>query len=87
VAESWTEKNWALSNEETIPLHNNMREAGEMFMTFLDQTLPDGRAKSTAMTKFQECTMWANFAIAEQAPVEPAKPPASEQLLLPTELV
>jgi hypothetical protein len=59
------------ATEETGPQHANMREAGEMFLTFLDQMLPDGRAKSTAATHFQTTLMWANFAIAEQAPVEP----------------
>lgn len=55
---------------ETIPQHEKAREAFDMFANFLDQLVPDGRAKSTAMTKLQECSMWTNFGIAEQSPVE-----------------
>lgn len=54
-------------NEKTIPQHQKIREGFLAFAHFLDEVLPDGRAKSTSMTKLQESSMWANFGIAEQA--------------------
>lgn len=73
---------------DTIKKHEELREAFIMFANFIDLALPDSRAKSTAMTKLQEASMWANFGIAEQAPVVlPNQTPPSEQLLLPTENV
>jgi hypothetical protein len=55
--------------EKTIPKHEELRETGIAFGVWLATLLPDGRAKSTAFTKFQEAMMWANYAIAETAPV------------------
>ena len=59
----------------TVPQHQLLRDAYVAFAEFLDSKLPDGRAKSTAFTKLQESSMWANFGIAELAPVE--KPASS----------
>lgn len=53
----------------TVPKHEQVREAFKIFAEHLDNLLPDGRAKSTAFTKLQESSMWANFGIAELAPV------------------
>lgn len=53
----------------TIPKHEQVREGFKSFAEFLDLVLPDGRAKSTAFTKLQESSMWANFGIAELAPL------------------
>ncbi len=55
-------------NEVTIPQHKKLREGYIAFAKFLDVMLPDGHAKSTAFTKLQESSMWANFGIAELAP-------------------
>lgn len=55
--------------EKTIPQHQRLRESFIAFANFLDEVLPDGRPKSTAMTKLQETSMWANFGVAEQAGV------------------
>lgn len=57
----------------TIPKHEQVREAYKAFAEFLDGVLPDGRAKSTAFTKLQESSMWANYGVAELAPVVPPK--------------
>lgn len=57
----------------TIPKHEKIREAYKVFAEFLDENLPDGRAKSTTMTKLQESSMWANFGVAELAPVAAPK--------------
>lgn len=56
---------------ETIPQHETLRVIYEDFANYLDRVLPDGRAKSTTMTWLQQSSMWANFAIAQQAPVVP----------------
>ena len=53
----------------TMPQHERVREAYIMFAEFLDEVLPDGRAKSTAFTNLQQSSMWANFGVAEQAPL------------------
>jgi len=58
----------------TIPKHELLREAFKAFGEFLDDQLPDGRAKSTTFTKLQESSMWANYAIAELAPLATPKP-------------
>ena len=76
----------------TIPKHEQARDAYKAFAEFLDLLLPDGRAKSSAFTKLQESSMWANYGIAELAPVEESKtiaatvkpsPPPNRSLLLP----
>jgi hypothetical protein len=53
----------------TGPQHERLREAYIAFGEFLDEVLPDGRAKSTAFTNLQQSSMWANFGVAEQAPL------------------
>lgn len=57
-------------NGVTIPRHERVREAFIAFAEFLDSVVPDGRAKSTAMTKLQESSMWSNYGVAELSPVE-----------------
>jgi hypothetical protein len=56
--------------DKTIPTHERVREAYIAFAEFLDGVLPDGRAKSTSFTNLQQSSMWANFAVAELAPLE-----------------
>jgi predicted AlkP superfamily pyrophosphatase or phosphodiesterase len=56
---------------DTASKHEAVRQAYIAIGEFLDQTIPDGRAKSTAFTKLQESSMWANFGVAEQAPLVP----------------
>lgn len=53
----------------TAPLHKEIRTNFLDFAEALDEILPDGRAKSIAMTKLDEAAMWSNKAIAEQAPL------------------
>lgn len=53
----------------TMPKHQIVRESFKELSTILDETLPDGRAKSVAFTKLEEASMWANKAVAELAPV------------------
>lgn len=53
----------------TTPRHANLREQFVLFARMLDEVLPDGRAKSLAMTELENASMWAHKAIAEQAPL------------------
>lgn len=53
----------------TAKMHEQVREAYKAFAEFLDTLLPDSRAKSTAFTNLQNSSMWANYSIAELAPV------------------
>lgn len=55
--------------KHTIPKHEQVREGAIAFATYLDEIVPDGRAKSLMFTALQEATMWANFGIAEKAPL------------------
>jgi hypothetical protein len=55
--------------DKTKPLHETVREAYIAFAEFLDNKLPDGRAKSTSFTNLQQASMWAHYGIAELAPV------------------
>ena len=53
----------------TVPRHAALRTAFTSFATMLDDSLPDGRAKSVAMTELESASMWAHKSIAEQAPI------------------
>lgn len=53
----------------TIPQHQTVRESFKVLSDILDETLPPGRAKSVAFTELENAAMWANKAVAEQAPV------------------
>lgn len=59
---------------ETMPKHEQVREAFIAFGEFLDEVLPDGRAKSTSFTNLQVASMWANYGIAETAPLDTPNP-------------
>lgn len=54
----------------TVPKHERIREAFIAFGEFLDDVLPDGEAKSKAINELQMSSMWANFGIAETAPLD-----------------
>lgn len=64
--------------------HDQVRQAFIDFSEFLDLILPDGRAKSTAMTKLQEAAFWSNFGIAELSPVvqPPRNPPKVSEVVV-----
>lgn len=53
----------------TAPQHAELRRRFIAFATMLDDTLPDGRAKSLAFTELEAASMWAHKSIAEQAPL------------------
>lgn len=43
-----------------------LRATAEAFAKLIDQTCPDSREKSLAMTKIEEAVMWANASIARK---------------------
>ena len=68
---------------KSIPRHNQCRVEFIAMANFLDNLLPDGRAKSLAFTALQEASMWSNFAIAELVPfVLPEDDAPNNQLVL-----
>lgn len=46
--------------------HESVREDIKQTAIFLDFLLPDGREKALALTKLEECLMWANASIARE---------------------
>ena len=53
----------------TLPKHRDTRLKFREFAGWLDEVLPDGRAKSVAFTELENASMWAHKSIAETAPV------------------
>ena len=53
----------------TLPKHRDTRLRFREFAAFLDEVLPEGRAKAVAFTELENASMWAHKAIAETAPV------------------
>jgi len=45
--------------------YETIRTMAKSFALYLNGICPDGRAKSTALTKLDEAVMWANKSIAE----------------------
>jgi hypothetical protein len=44
--------------------YKKMREWGLHIASFIQENCPDSREKSLAITKLEECIMWANASIA-----------------------
>jgi hypothetical protein len=53
----------------TMPLHQEVRARFVEMDLFLQEALPNGRAKAVARTELETSAMWANKAVAELAPV------------------
>jgi hypothetical protein len=53
----------------TAPKHARLRGSFIEFAEMLNNVLPDGRAKSVALTELETASMWAHKAIAELAPL------------------
>lgn len=51
-------------NQLQIPRYEALRAFAREFAHKIDQFCPDSREKSLALTKLQECVMFANAAIA-----------------------
>lgn len=52
----------------TLPKHRDTRLKFREFAEWLDEVLPEGRAKSVAFTELENASMWSHKAIAELAP-------------------
>ena len=44
--------------------YNILREKAKDFATLIDMCCPESREKSLAITRLEECSMWANASIA-----------------------
>lgn len=53
----------------TLPKHRDTRIKFREFAEWLDDVLPDGRAKAVAFTELENASMWAHKSIAETAPL------------------
>lgn len=53
----------------TLPKHRDTRLKFREFAEWLDEVLPEGRAKAVAFTELENASMWSHKAIAETAPV------------------
>lgn len=53
----------------TLPKHRDTRLKFREFAEWLDEVLPEGRAKSVAFTELENASMWSHKAIAETAPI------------------
>lgn len=58
----------------TLPVHSQTRIVFREFAAWLDENLPDGRAKSVAMTELENASMWSHKAISEKAPLISEEP-------------
>lgn len=57
--------------EAKAEMYVAIRGRGKDFASLLNSLCPEGREKSLAMTKLEECIMWANASIARKdAPKE-----------------
>ncbi|KAA0022074.1 hypothetical protein FOY51_15540 [Antrihabitans cavernicola] len=52
------------STDEKRGEHGSIREACKALALKLDDALPNGREKATALTKLEEAMFWSNAAIA-----------------------
>lgn len=57
------------ATDKTGPIHQDIRGHFLEMAMWLNDTLPEGRAKSMAMTELESASMWANKAVAELAPI------------------
>lgn len=54
----------AASRQEKADEHASARQSCRQLADHLNDLLPEGREKSLAITKLEECMFWANAAIA-----------------------
>lgn len=53
----------------TLPKHRDLRLKFRKFAEYLEEVLPDGRAKAVAFTELENASMWSHKAVAELAPL------------------
>lgn len=54
---------------DTVEHHRLVRRVFIDFAEYLDNRLPEGRAKSLALTELENSAMWAHKAIAQDDPI------------------
>jgi hypothetical protein len=57
----------AATTEEKRDAHTSVRQHCRKLADFLNEKLPDGREKSTAITKLEEVMFWGNAALARES--------------------
>lgn len=50
--------------DDQLVRYEQIRNYGRAFAALIENFCPDSREKSIAMTKLEECVMWANASIA-----------------------
>jgi len=60
----------AATTEEKRDAHTSIRQQCRQLADALNEALPDGREKSTALTHLEEVMFWGNAAIARQNPID-----------------
>jgi hypothetical protein len=56
--------NYHKPTDDKIIAHSDIREAAFTFATVLNNLLPEGREKASALTKIEEAMFWGNAGIA-----------------------
>ena len=51
-------------DQDTVDLHQSIREDAYRLASIIENDVPDGRAKHLAITQIEEAMYWANAAIA-----------------------
>lgn len=57
----------AAPNQEKIDAHTSIRQHCRRLADTVNESVPDGREKATAITKIEEAMFWANAALARLA--------------------
>lgn len=47
-----------------VEIYTHIRDYAKRYSTFICDSIPDSRERSVALTKLEECVMWANAAVA-----------------------
>lgn len=53
----------------TAPKHSSLRDEFTRFAQFLENLVPEGRAKDVMHTQLEAASMWAHKAVSQEAPV------------------
>lgn len=56
----------AATTDEKRDAHTSIRQHCRRLADFINESVPDGREKATAITKLEEVMFWANGALARQ---------------------
>lgn len=59
-----------------VAAHVSIRESGLAMATYINDTVPDSREKSLAITRIEEAVFWANAALARLGAIGEEQPDA-----------